>query len=417
MATRRAATRIPPLPPPGSPLEPQQPAESDAEAFDFLDDPLDLPALNLYRESGDLQALNDASLNDWSWMVYRLRTPDEMVRDRSKHQRIFVTKLVGPLDVMELQRAVGGGVFEIRGFFNNRIQTCQRHELAGPIRTFAPAAPVTESNGVHMRASAPPDGTRMLRRMIRRQNRQLRQLGETVSALRAAPVPAPAPQSLDVLQVFELADRIHARSNPHPEANVLDQMVSAFKSGMEVKREVDGEPARTLTDTLVDKGIPALERLLGTLLMTRRGAPPRPPGPAAHPPSSATVVDNPATQDVAPAATPGVPPAEPPAGGDDADAGGHRWATAIEALARAVSEGQDPRDFSITLEAILQPQEIGILRLSPADQVTAMLRSRAGGHLPVLNSEATAVFVREVVTELNRPADEDDDDEGDGSGL
>lgn len=409
MATRRAATRIPPLPPAGAPLE-QEPSESDAGTFDFLDDPVDLPALNLYRESGDLQALNDASLNDWSWMVYRLRTPDEMVRDRSKHQRIFVTKLVGPLDVMELQRAVGGGVFEIRGFFNNRIQTCQRHELAGPIRTFAPAPPVTESNGTHLRESERPDGTRMLRRMIFRQNRQLRQLSETVSALRTAPA-APPPQSLDVLQVFELADRIHARSNPHPEANVLEQMVSAFKSGMEVKREVDGEPDHTLTDTLVDKGIPALERLLGTLLITRRGAPPRPPGAPAYPTSSATVVDNPVTPDVA-ATTPAVPPAEPPAGhGDDGDPGRHRWATAIEAMARAVSEGQDPRDFAITLEAVLQPHEIGILRLAPADQVMAMLRSSAGGHLPVLNSAAAAGFVTEVVAELNRPDDED------GAGL
>jgi len=394
-------TVVPPLPPAGL-------QDQDTNDTDYFDpEVLQLPAFVSYRDSGDLEALNDATLNDWTWYIYRIRTADEMAREHTKHQRVFVTKLVGPLDVTEVQRICGGGVFEIRGFLKNRLLTARRHEIAGPVMHYgpAPAGPARQVNGSApvLEAAPPPSDTRRLFRMIRRQNQALR---AELAELRRAPAPAAPAPGPTITELFALADKIHERANPQPASGVVNEVIGSFRAGFELSKELKGEPERSTTEMMLDKGLPVLERLLGGFLAARTA--PRRPGPPPPPRSSATVVNDP------PAAAPPPPPAPPApdAPGGNPDEGSHRWATAIEALARQVSTGGDPIDFAATLEAILTPEDIDLIRRSPADAVLAQLRRLAGGEFPVLTTEGAAAFVREVVAELKREPDGDEPDGG-----
>lgn len=393
---------VPPPPPPVAALE-----EPDV----FIMDPSvgEIPAFISYKNSGDLQALSDASLTDWVWMVYRIRNADEMVRDRAKGVRVFVTKFSGPLDVMDVQRVCGGGVFEIRGFLNNRMLTCRRHELAGPIRTWtAPAAnpDLPALIGAAAPAAVPDGGTRRLLRLLRRQQREQIELRAELRALRSTPAPSPAASGPSFTELFELADRMHQRTNPAPEAGMVDQVIGAFRSGMELKREVEGDPARSTTELVLEKGLPVIERLLGGFLASRGGA----RRPAPHRSSAAIVSDPPAA----------VPPANPPApgppapGGQGDDEGAHRWQTAVDAMVRAMRDRVAPSDFAADLEAILLEDELRLLEVLPPASVLDNLRERAGGRFPELLEPGAETFLRGVIAELKNPTGDDDEVDADG---
>lgn len=408
MPRRVSRTVVPPLPPPSAAAI-EDPAADSADAGD-MDFELnhvgeDAPELNMYRDSGDLLALSNPDFQDWSWMIYRLRSSEEMIRERTKVQRIVITKLVGPLDINELQRVAGGGVFEIRGFRGGRQAITIRQELAGPIRTYAPApspavgsaAPGSSENGG---ASSSASERRILR-MLREQNANMAAL---ISELRRSPAPTPASATAPVTsitEIFELADRLHQRTNPSPEGNVLGEVVGAFKQGFQLRTEIEGGPEKSTTEVMLEKGLPMIERLLGNFLTSRAPAPRRPAPPA----SSASVVEHASATPPAPPAS--APPPSPPTPGDD---GAHRWATAVESLARAIEDEDDPRDFSITLSAILRANELALIQGAPPAIVTAQLRQRAGGEFPVLLEDRTEAFIAQVVHALNHP-DEDDDDE------
>ena len=67
-----------------------RPAPSEtAFPVEMIGEPFDNPALDLYRESGDLEALRDSSFSDWSWIVYRLATPEEVTRARLRSPRVW----------------------------------------------------------------------------------------------------------------------------------------------------------------------------------------------------------------------------------------------------------------------------------------------------------------------------------------
>ena len=405
MATRRRTIVVPTIDT-NAPLENPADETGDVEIFDGPE----VPGLSLYRESGDMAALSDAGFGDWEWWVYRIRSTAEMQELRTKEVRVLVLKLTGPLDVVELMRACGGGVFEIRGFFDHIMRTRIRREFAGPIKTYGTEPVQNQSvtpNGAAAVASAPSSEATELRRMIRRQNRQLHDLATLVQARLASPAPAPAPVTPgpSITELFDLADRIHARANPAPEANVLGEVVNAFRSGMELRKEIEGEPEKSATEMMLDKGLPMVERLFGTFLAGRR-APGQRPAPAPRTASSAQVVDT-----APPTIAPPTPPPAPPSPGDP---GEHRWTTAVEAMARAVSEGEDAHDFAITLEAILQPAEIGLVRMASVDQVVTTLRQRAGGAFPVLNTDRAAAYIAQVKAALDDDGDDDDDDDSEG---
>lgn len=394
MATRRRAPVVPVLDTNSAP-ENAADETGDVEIFDGPD----IPGLSLYRESGDMAALSDANFGDWEWWVYRIRSTAEMQELRTKEVRVLVLKLTGPLDVVELMRACGGGVFEIRGFFDHIMRTRIRREFAGPIKTYGTEPvqiqSVTARSNQAPAPAAPNSELAMMRRMIRRQNRVLEGLTGLVQSRLASPAPAVVDPMAQLTAVLEIADRIHDKTNPKPEANVLGEVVSAFRSGMELRKEIDGEPEKSATELVIDKGLPMVERLLGTFLANRR-APARPAPP--HPPSGAQVVDTPS------------PPSSPPRPPAAVDAGEHRWTTAIEAMARAMSEGEDAGEFAITLEAILQPAEIALVRMASTEQVVATLRERAGGAFPVFGTDAAAAYIAAVKAALE---DDSDDDGGD----
>lgn len=401
MATRRRAPVVPVLDTNSAP-ESAADETGDVEIFDGPD----IPGLSLYRESGDMAALSDANFGDWEWWVYRIRSTAEMQELRTKEARVLVLKLTGPLDVVELMRACGGGVFEIRGFFNHIMRTRIRREFAGPIKTYGTEPVQTQSVTAKVNAApapaAPNSEMAMMRRMIRRQNRVLEGLTGLVQSRLATPAPAVVDPMAQLTAVLEIADRIHDKTNPKPEANVLGEVVNAFRSGMELRKEIDGEPEKSPTELVIDKGLPMVERLLGTFLANRR-APARPVPPAPpHPPSGAQVVDSPP------------PPSSPPKPAAAVESGEHRWTTAIEAMARAMSEGEDAGEFAITLEAILQPAEIWLVRNASTEQVVATLRERAGGAFPVFGTDAAAAYIAAVKAALEDDSDDDGGDDGSG---
>jgi hypothetical protein len=136
---------------------------------------------------------------------------------------------------------------------------------------------------------------------------------------------------------------------------------------------------------VLDKLGPVAEKIAMAFMAPRRPGPPRPGAPAAPATASrAEVVDPPE-----PEAAPGPEP------------GAHRWPAVIEALANGVASGVDPADFCTTLELLLPPQELGMLRMASADVVLEQVRANAGGAYPILATEQAAAFVQAVLAELN----------------
>lgn len=392
--TRVPALATPSAPPPGG--SPDENASDDGGTFEFLPN-FEHEGLDRFRDSGDMAALHDASFNDWEWVIYRLRSPREMTDLQTRIQRVLIAKITGPLDVTHVQSLCGGGVFEFRGFLQNILRTRFTQELAGPPKHYAALAPTIATPASMASTPAPvavvSDPERRMLRLIRMQRRQIAELAASVQQLAARPA-TPAPSAgMDLAALIEVADRLNARANPHPEANVLNQVVDAFQKGMDMRAALEGQPESSTVDKLIDKGMPAVERLLGTLLAPRM----RPRAAAAPapvpPPSSAVVVE-----------TAPEPPAATAPAAAEADDGRHRWATAIEALARAIAENDDPADFAVTLEAVLQPQEVEILVGSPDEATVAQVRANAGGAFPALNTDAGAAFIAAVLAELRKPA-------------
>ncbi len=380
---------IPPGPPPAG--EPEgEPTEPGALDYDGDDNagrletwgPMDNEGLNLFRETGDAAALSDASFADWAWQVYRLRTPDEVSRDRKGSRREWMMRLDGPLELTEIRRQCGGGAFEIWGYYAKRLRCRLRQDIGGPRRTFdrPEAAPVAAPSAV----SVSRDDSMLVR--------ALEQQGRTLDAIvrRLESPPQPAAPAMSVAEVFAIADRLNQREAPSPSGDVLKELVSAFRLGMEVKQDAGGSAAKTTAEILLEKLAPVAEKIAMAVVSGPR-RPPGPPRRAAPPPSgsSAEVVDPPGA-DAAPPAAP-----EP-------DPGAHRWPAVVEALANAVARGDDPGVFVDTLELLLPPQELGMLRLAPAETLVAQLRESAGGQYPVLNTEQAAAFVQAALAELNR---------------
>lgn len=400
MATRASRGRIPLVPPPSPPAGGANEDEDEDEGneIQFLEG-FEHEGLRRFKEAGDMAALHDTSFNDWEWVIYQVRSHKEMAELQTRQRLVLITKMVGPLDIAQLQSVCGGGVFEIRGFFQKVLRTRFTQELAGAPKDWN-AKPAQRPAAITP-ALASADGGELsptVIRLFRRQQRQLAELTTLVGTLARTPAPAQS-TTLGLAEILQVADRLNERANPRPEANVLNQVVDAFQKGMEVRKEIEGGPERSTTEIIVDKAMPVAERLLGMILSARAGARPKPRPPATAPPpasgSRAEVVESPPGAEPVAAA-----PADP-----GADPGAHRWATAMEALARAVAANDDPHEFAVTLEAIMLPEEIGALTNSTADEVTALLRANAGGHLPILNTEAGGAYIAAVHRELCTPVE------------
>lgn len=405
--TRSPRARDMQPPPPGDP-PPAPDGPLDEGEFEIIGD-FQHPGLELYRDSGDVAALADATFNDWSWIIYRLRSADEMVRDRNTRQRVLVTKMNGPLDILQVQAVCGGGVFEIRGFTGGRLRTRITQEIAGPHKDYnaaaMPAAPMLPPTDARV-DSGPSRSERLMLRALRHQGALLEQL-----ATRAAvppPAPAPAPGGITLETVIALADRLAQRQNPAPEATTLGHVVDAFKEGMHLSRELGGGPEKSTTEILIEKAMGPLERILGAMLtarpvMRRPGA--RPPG-VAVPPGGAGPVPPPAAAEPSSATV-----IEPETAGDsDPDMDALRMRSAVDALARAITDGREPEAFAESLEDLLSPQQIGLVRFTPDEQAIGVIVQAAGGKYPVLETDAGRAYLAAVLTAIKHP--EADEDEG-----
>lgn len=380
-----------------SPAPPPPTDDTERDDVELYGDGEPFPQLNLYRETGDAAILADPAFNGWTWTVYRLRTSEEMARERTRMQRVWMTRVSGPLDVAELQASLGGGTFEIRGMFDGTMRARFMVEIHGVRKAAVPHVPPTllptdtPLPPASAPASPPPDDriARLLELVVQGQQ----QTAALIAALGNTRQQAD-PNALTVKDVFEIAERMRERG---PDQTVLGEIVSAFKNGMELRAQVEGGPERSTTEILVDKIMPAVERVATAMISRPAPAPRRPAaGPRAAvsvPASSATVVENPTPPPLA--------PDPPPAAADEpGEAGNHRMATAIEALARAIERGDEPGEFAITLEAILADDELDTLRSMPDEQVVTVLRQSAGGELPALKDEAAAAFIAATLAEL-----------------
>ena len=378
------------------------------------------PALDRFNATGDMQMLQDATFAEWSWTVYRLRNAEEMQRAGTRSPRVFVTKTVGPFDVVSLQRDFGGGVYEIRGSFDGHLRIRHVQEIEGPRRVYqemaTPAAPFL---GHNQPAPAPQypqqhvaETSYSVDRRLDGMERLLERLSDRVMTPPAPAAPAQAP--LGLADIITLADRMNQREVATPTGETIKEMMGVLRMGMDLKGEVTGGPETTTAERVLERVLPSLEKIAVGIFTNRnarvmRNTPtgpapraaarapgtdglPEPPPVIHHEPSGAAVID--------PAG------AEPAAGADELD-GSHRWPAAIEALANSIEADDDPRDFPMLLERLLPDDDLAMLRAAPDESVLAQLRSAGGGAFPVLMTEPAAVFMRAMLAELRNPTDDE----------
>lgn len=337
---------------------------------------------------GDVTQLADPKYREWLWWVYRLRTPEEMQKNPRAALRVVVTRITGPIDVIDIQNRFGGGVFEFWGYFDGHLRAHPRIELEGPRKEYNAATappPPQATNGVNGGELA------VMRTELAETNKLLREM------INAKPA---APQGLTVEDVLKLAPLLQRpeRAAATPQApvatEVVKEMVGLFKEGMELRREVDGGDQSTL-GIVVEKLAPALERI-ATAVLTRRPMPVRPPQkpPREVPHEEAATIPPPGSP------TPPQPPAAPI---------NHRWLTAVESMANAIAQAQEPGEFAITLEGILNEQEIAILELptTTSDAVLAECGALVDQY-PILKTEQAKPFIDAVLAELRNPSPEGD---------
>jgi len=351
-----------------------------------LPDPTSAPLAELDEapEIGDIQQLADPSYQDWSWWVYRIRNAAEMAADPKRRQRVIVTKVTGPLDVMEIKNQFGGGVYEFWGYYNGRMQMHPRYELEGPPKTYhATATPAT--------VPAPSsNGDKVSEQLLLLLQRQQEQLNRLEARLNAAPAPA---QGLTVVDILKLAPLIRGEQSSTG-GDVMKEIVGAFKSGIELRGSVEGGAEKSTTEILVEKLAPSLERIATAFVNRRPGprsaAPPR----RSVPPSEATVIE-------------GSPEAEPAAAEPN-----YRIMAAVDALARAIGDEADPAAFAVSLEDILNPLEFSWVRSKNTDELMAELADTTARY-PVFRTEPARMFLDAMLAELRNPTG--DDEAGPGS--
>jgi hypothetical protein len=396
MATPRA--RQTPTPAATTLVDPNQPHDPEGDEFAEDDDDGEDPF-------GDLAFLTNAD-TDITWGVERYKTADEMRENPRGRGRVFVTTIDGAINLVAFQREHGGGVFRFFGKRGTQLIGSKRLELAGPRINYnanpQPAAqPVQTSPTINGNGGRGGDDD--TRRLMRRLYRKITALEQRATQPPAV-VQAPAPQPLSVETVFALAERM--AKNTQPPENTLTPVIEAFTKGLDLgsTREPSAEPADSWL-SIAKEFAPAIKDVLAMVVAAQRA---RSGGPAIRPQAAGqpTTPRRPSgTFDSVPEAVvvetaqPAVPP-QP-----ETPAVSHRWLTAVEALANAVTLGDDPQDFSITLERILDAQELFQLKSETTDSVIARLEP-AMALLPVLKSPQARAFIEAALTELRNPTED-----------
>lgn len=342
---------------------------------------------------GDIAELGENRYREWKWYVYRLRTPVERAEDPAAGLRELMTVFVGPVDIMQVQRDFGGGQFEFRGF-QDRMRKLKRVALAGPRKVFSQS--VVMSGPAPAAAPAADGILGELAVSVRQQGQLLERLAERVSN----PAPAPA-QGMTFDNVIQLATLISGqREHQQTTPEVFKEMAGLFRQGLEAGASRD--PGETNTTAAVIQTLaPSIERIASALLTRRGGAPTpaaRPAMTTAAPVSSAHVIETHTNTAAAPAAP------------DQAETEtSFRMQAVTDSLARAISAfgtqaERDPEDFAGTIEDLLEPSEIAILRLATLDGLMSELET-VSERYPVFRSPQARAYCARVLAALRGDTD------------
>jgi hypothetical protein len=334
---------------------------------------------------GDLISIQGPEFDNVSWSIWRHRTRTEMMNDNSDEKLEWVADRTGQLHGTDLVELIGGGTFNMRGYVPRsdgrgvRLKFNRTVAIAGPRKNFsvAPvqAAPApTPTNGELTR------GERMMLRMVKAIHGRL----ETIE--KGSNASAPQPTSLkDLAETLKTLHELGgARPAPRdPDKEVVNGYLQMIQQGIELGREREPLPAGSANEgpdwgKIAETGMQLLDKLLARAAAQRAQAM---RGGRPNPPSHAAVVDEP---------QPAVVTMED-----------HRWSTAFESLAGAITDGEDPADFALTLARILNKTELAEARFTPEKLVPRL--QAAAAQFPVLATEAGQIYVNAVLMELNRP--------------
>ena len=336
---------------------------------------------------GDLISIQGPEFDNVSWSIWRHRTRQEMMNDNSDEKLEWVADRTGQLHGTDLVELIGGGTFNMRGYVPRsdgrgvRLKFNRTVAIAGPRRNFsaaiAPAPAVASANG----NGALSRSERIMLRMMK----EMRSSLEAIS--KGSNTSAPAPPSLkDMAETMKvLHDMGGGRAAPKdPDKEVVSGYLEMIQKGIDLGREREPLPGgETSTGPdwgkIAETGMQLLDRLLARAAQQRAQAM---RGSRPHAPSAATVVDE--------TPAPAVAPAEE-----------HRWATAFESLAGAITDGEDPADFALTLSRILNKTELAEARFTP-EKLLPRLQA-AAAQFPVLATDPGQLYVNAVLMELNRP--------------
>jgi hypothetical protein len=337
-------------------------------------------------ELGDVAELADSRYTEFSWSIYRLRGNDEISRNPQAGPRALVTKRVGPIDILEIQREFGGGIFEFWAYLDEndgrgkRLKFRRVYAVDGPrkdvIQSVTQSAPAT---------AADPQLAAVLSGMLRTLDR----LDARASVAPAPTSPAPTMQPFPFAELVQLSKLISDKATPALAGASITEMMGLVTQGIELGKSTQPGAEQSTVAVVLEKLAPSLERLAATLL-SRRPAPPPQRRPAGGPvASTAQVVNEP----------------EPAPGPSDDET---RMAAAVDSLARAVIEQTPTDDFAFVLEHSLSREQVAMLRLGSTDQIMGQLsESGALAKYPILATEAAAPYLDSVLAELRAPADDE----------
>lgn len=300
------------------------------------------------EEEGDL-ALEAVDLGEYVWVVYKPWGLGEPLPPgvRAGGFGAWCYRFTGPPDLEEIRKRVGPGTWRLVGRLGKEIKRNVKVTIAGE------PWPLSRINPAPEREAEPPQPPGVLEaERFARENRQTRVLVDpyTREALPVAPAltedrirevvrgelaaaarPGLAPDLSLLVQAFELVSRFTKPQTPADPSSVLQSVVEAFKSGIELGREVNpDQPAADPTAKLLEAVVPLLSRISET----RR----------TEPPAGVTVPARPAAL---PAATVEASDGSRPS----------RQAAIAEMLARGITERRDPAAVADAADLLLGPSD------------------------------------------------------------
>jgi len=358
------------------------------------------------RDIGDLAALAAAD-SGWHWQVHRIKSQDEISKNRRGKERIWVTAITGAVDLQDFHARHGGGVYEFWGSVGGQLTKKVTLELDGlpRIRTVSDPTPATTPlvNGELSR------GERLMLKMIRLQERRIQQIERT-----AAPIEKPS-SITELVSALGTMDELRQRGQPVTDQSIAKElfqsMTTAMQKGIELGQGRDPIPAGEggtdwlkVAETFVPLAGRVLDRMAQSRPVARAASPPRartasaagaaPPTPdAASGSSSAEVIEN----DVVVTATPAITTA--------------RWMVVMDLLAQGVREAAPREDVADMIAEILPDGELEAILQLPDQAVVNDIAAKAGGQYPELVSEAGMAYVASILIELKRSPNGDPEPE------